>query len=276
MRRSSSTSSIRRKAPGHQRSVSGSFAQGFGHTAEAAAAESGKLPLSLCPVPILIRAQADLLYVQETKQEVHMTQDSFVHRALVAVAQQCLAGKDVELEEDSRAAILNWFCQWALVPLADALGISEHDVLYAAELLRQPEVSALLRSCQRGLDIVFARYALASPAPREPYRKGYWTAKSVQRFAAESDLSAELSHQCLQRIFTGCVQYERSLQRSEEGKMSSSCFRLALVVIAQRVHSSPGCTALMRVAMLMLRLSICRGASDLGVAARAVLGRSKR
>eukprot|EP00913_Durusdinium_trenchii_P035759 g33460.t2 len=72
---------------------------------------------------------------------------------------------------DSQASLLNWFCEWALVPLADALGISQHDVLCAAEILRDPAVSALLRSCQRGLDIVFARYAAASPAPREPYRR---------------------------------------------------------------------------------------------------------
>lgn len=261
------------------RQLSGSFTAGFGTTAEAAAAESGKLPLTLCAAPVLTRAQADLLYIQAMKQqEVHMTQDSFV-RALAIVGQQCLsAGVDAADVPRDDASILNWFCQWALIPLADALGISQHDVLCAAEILRDPEVSALLRSCQRGLHIVFARYAMASPAPREPYRKGFWTVQSMQRFAAESEISAELSHQCLQRIFTGCVQHERSLERKTlPGKMSSSCFLLALIVIAQRVHSAPGCTPLMRVAMFMLRLSICRGASDLGVAARRVLGKvSKR
>ncbi|CAE7666002.1 unnamed protein product [Symbiodinium pilosum] len=91
----------------------------------------------------------------------------------------------------------------------------------------------------------------------------------MQRFAAESDLSAELSHQCLQRIFTGCVQYQTSVLRgSQEGKMSTSCFRLALVVIAQRVHSCPAVTPLMRVLPPANMTGICRGASDLGVAAR--------
>lgn len=258
------------------RQLSGSFTAGFGTTAEAAAAESGKLPLALCAAPVLTRAQADLVYIQAMKQqEVHMTQESFL-RALVLVGQQCLSGVDADVPRDD-ASILNWFCQWALVPLAEALGISQHDVLCAAEILRDPEVSALLRSCQRGLHIVFARYAMASPAPREPYRKGFWTVQSMQRFAAESEISAELSHQCLQWIFTGCVQHECSLERKTlPGKMSSSCFLLALIVIAQRVHSAPGCTPLKRVAMFMLRLSICRGASDLGVAARRVLGKAKR
>lgn len=259
------------------RQLSGSFTAGFGTTAEAAAAESGKLPLTLCAAPVLSRAQADLLYIQAMKQqEVHMTQESFV-RALAIVGLQCLSGvHDVYVPRDD-ASVLNWFCQWALVPLAEALGISQHDVLCAAEILRDPEVSALLRSCQRGLHIVFARYAMASPAPREPYRKGFWAVQSMQRFAAEAEISAELSHQCLQRIFTGCVQHECSLERKTlPGKMSSSCFLLALIVIAQRVHSTPGCTPLMRVAMFMLRLSICRGASDLGVAARRVLGKAKR
>eukprot|EP00435_Cladocopium_sp_Y103_P069703 s21_g33.t2 len=155
------------------RQLSGSFTAGFGTTAEAAAAESGKLPLTLCAAPVLTRAQADLLYIQAMKQqEVHMTQDSFV-RALAIVGQQCLsAGVDAADVPRDDASILNWFCQWALIPLADALGISQHDVLCAAEILRDPEVSALLRSCQRGLHIVFARYAMASPAPREPYRLG--------------------------------------------------------------------------------------------------------
>ncbi|CAK9081155.1 Uncharacterized protein SCF082_LOCUS38658 [Durusdinium trenchii] len=273
-RRSSSVSSTTRSRK-MSRQLSTGFARGFGNTAEVAAVENGKLPLDLCPSPVLTRAQADLLYIQVMKQqEVHMTQESFM-RALAIVGQQCLAGMDpAEAPElhDSQASLLNWFCEWALVPLADALGISQHDVLCAAEILRDPAVSALLRSCQRGLDIVFARYAAASPAPREPYRKGFWTVQSMQRFAAESDLSAELSHQCLQGIFSGCVQYGLE-RRGVAGKMSSTCFRLALVVIAQRVHSAPGCTPLMRVAMFMLRLSICRGASDLGVAARAVLGK---
>jgi len=269
------SSSVTRGPRQMSRRLSGSFTAGFGTTAEAAAAENGKLPLRLCLQPVLTRAQADLLYIQAMRQqEVHMTQDSFI-RALAIVGQQCLsAGVDDVEDADTDAGILNWFCQWALVPLAEALGISEHDVLCAAQILREREVSALLRSCQRGLDIVFARYAKASPAPRDPYRKGFWTVQSMQRFAAESDLSAELSHQCLQRIFTGCVQHERSVERRTiSGSMSASCFRLALIVIAQRVHSAPGCTPLMRVAMFMLRLSICRGASDLGVAARAVLGK---
>ena len=269
------SSSVTRGPRQMSRRLSGSFTAGFGTSAEAAAAENGKLPLRLCLQPVLTRAQADLLYIQAMRQqEVHMTQDSFV-RALAIVGQQCLsAGVDDVEDADTDAGILNWFCQWALVPLAEALGISEHDVLCAAQILREREVSALLRSCQRGLDIVFARYAKASPAPRDPYRKGFWTVQSMQRFAAESDLSAELSHQCLQRIFTGCVQHERSVERRTiSGSMSASCFRLALIVIAQRVHSVPGCTPLMRVAMFMLRLSICRGASDLGVAARAVLGK---
>lgn len=277
MRRSSSATSLRTVSWKGSKTFlhSNSFTPGFGDSAEAAATEHGKLPLSLCPSPVMTRATADLLYVQASGQrEVHMTKDGWF-RALASAAQQCMAAgvdEDAPLHPCTSAETLNWFCEWALVPLAEALGISEQDVLFGAEILRQPEVSALLRSGQRGLDIVFARYALAGPAPREPYRKGYWNAQSMQRFAAESDMSAELSHQCLQRIFTGCVQYQTSILRgTKERKMSASCFRLALVVIAQRVHSAPSLTPLMRVAMLLLRLSICRGASDLGVAARQVL-----
>ncbi|CAE7600717.1 unnamed protein product [Symbiodinium sp. CCMP2592] len=277
MRRSSSLTSLRTVSRKGSKTFlhSSSFTPGFGDSAEAAATEHGKLPLSLCPTPVMTRATADLLYVQASSQrEVHMTKDGWF-RALASAAQQCMAAgvdEDAPLHPCTSAETLNWFCEWALVPLAEALGISEQDVLSGAEILRQPEVSALLRSGQRGLDIVFARYALAGPAPREPYRKGYWNGQSMQRFAAESDMSAELSHQCLQRIFTGCVQYQTSILRgTQEGKMSTSCFRLALVVIAQRVHSAPSLTPLMRVAMLLLRLSICRGASDLGVAARQVL-----
>eukprot|EP00434_Breviolum_minutum_P028170 symbB.v1.2.024923.t1/scaffold2393.1/size80293/2 len=168
------SSSVTRGPRQMSRRLSGSFTAGFGTSAEAAAAENGKLPLRLCLQPVLTRAQADLLYIQAMRQqEVHMTQDSFV-RALAIVGQQCLsAGVDDVEDADTDAGILNWFCQWALVPLAEALGISEHDVLCAAQILREREVSALLRSCQRGLDIVFARYAKASPAPRDPYRLGW-------------------------------------------------------------------------------------------------------
>ncbi|CAE7032416.1 unnamed protein product, partial [Symbiodinium microadriaticum] len=224
MRRSSSATSLRTVSWKGSKTFlhSNSFTPGFGDSAEAAATEHGKLPLSLCPSPVMTRATADLLYVQASGQrEVHMTKDGWF-RALASAAQQCMAAgvdEDAPLHPCTSAETLNWFCEWALVPLAEALGISEQDVLFGAEILRQPEVSALLRSGQRGLDIVFARYALAGPAPREPYRKGYWNAQSMQCFAAESDMSAELSHQCLQRIFTGCVQYQTSILRgTKEGK----------------------------------------------------------
>ena len=91
-------------------------------------------------------------------------------RALAIVGEQCLAGMAIDDSPElfDPESILNWrpwkplghifevlrFCEWALVPLAEALGISERDVMpaseicpehrlrCAAEILREPRVSA--------------------------------------------------------------------------------------------------------------------------------------
>lgn len=168
---------------------------------------------------------------------------------------------------------LESFCERVMVPLASALGISEQDVLSAVEILQQQEVFSLLNRVQKGLELVFGKYA-ASPGAAEPYKRGHWTAQAMRKFAADSELSAELSYPSIQRLFGECVQYDSSEGRSgSDGKMSFSCFKLALVLIAQRVHCAPGCTPLTRVALLLLRLSTsAKGATDLGTAARAILG----
>lgn len=139
------------------------------------------------------------------------------------------------------------------------------------QVLTEPEVEALLCRGKHGLESVFSRYARDPGRPR-PYERGHWTDQAMDEFAGDIDLAAELSQPYLHRFFKDCVRHEIASACGADGQMSFSCFRLALVMIAQQIHGTPGCTPLMRVALLMLRLRAARGGDGLGAAARSVLG----
>lgn len=235
----------------------------------------GKLLLGAFEEPPLTLVQVDLLYVQITttarrgKQlgQGRMTLDEFVW-ALIAITMYCqhegLLEQSQKLENP-----LTVLYNKVLVHLIKLLGLDEQNAQAAALVLAEPEVRALFQRGQRSLEAIFRRYA--SPGGVGPYGRGHWTALAMKRFATEHDLVAEVSHPALQRLFNECVRHE-SKGRGVDGKMSFACFHLAIVMLAQRVHSSSAEMPLARIALLMLRLSVCKYARELGPIALAVLG----
>jgi len=205
-------------------------------------------------------------YVQT---QSHMMLDAFVW-AVTDVA-MCCQRRGLWPNTAHADDALRTFCEKVIIPLGVVLGMGEMDVNVALVLLANPDILVLMQRGQKGLLDVFTRYAVGRGAP-EPYRHGYWTAAAMKRFAADLEFVAEISHAGLQRLFDECVQHEADQGLGKDGKMSFSCFKLGLVMISQKLRSSPDRTATHRIALLVMRLSVTLGAPDLGPAARSVLG----
>lgn len=83
------------------------------------------------------------------------------------------------------------------------------------------------------MDKCGCRYGFRTNAP-DPFDRGYWTATSMSRFAADTSLSTVYSHAALYRLFDACAEEERDRGAGSEGRLSFAGFELLLITIATR------------------------------------------
>jgi len=230
-----------------------------------------QLPLQVFPEPPLTLVQADIMHVTARERQPvirsYMTLDAFCW-SVADVAIYCQQRGFLECGGTADEIVVA-FCERLMVPLGEFLGLGEQGLRLA--LVLREEAAPLFQQARAGLFATFAQRARGVGAP-EPYRRGHWTLQALRRFATDLDLVAEMSHSALQRVFDTCVQHEAKEERGMEGMMSFQGFKLAFIMIAQRVHNAPECSSMERLALLMLRLGATQGASDIGAAARSVLG----
>jgi len=129
-------------------------------------------------------------------------------------------------------------CRHVLVPLGEqVLKIGDADVRAAVSVLSDAEVAGLMKRNVKALTTIFACYATGIGAP-EPYRRGHWTAQTTIRFASEAGIAGDVSHEKLKQLFCSCAAYECACGRGEKDRISFAGFQLALVVLAQSIHTS--------------------------------------
>lgn len=224
---------------------------------------SDSLPLRVFLEPPLSQVDADILFVQVTKvaesagerrpstgglgerrgsataakNKKHMEMDAF-EKALFAISDRCLQmgslGNLTVQDDDGKA--FEAFCEKVLVPLSEQLlEVQGQDVSEAAALMAQPDTVSLFERVQPGIERVFQHYA--KPA-NEGGRAAYWSSESMVKFATDFELTSELSHLPLQKIFRDCVHVEYCAGHGRSGEMSLISFQLALVMLSQKIHAS--------------------------------------
>lgn len=210
----------------------------------------------------------------------HMTIEAFVwaiaHLALYSQRRGLWAcAEPQEGRSQSDEAVLT-FCERVLVPMGTLLGLGDEEVLVAASVMDEPALATLLQRANKGMEGIFALFATKVGCP-EPYKRGHWSVQAIKRFGSTFELAPLISLSSLQRLFQQCARFEAEAKRGVDGQMSFACFRLAFVIIAQRLRLHTGSESdlpVLCVANLLVRLSALsksRDASDLMAAARAAL-----
>lgn len=166
-----------------------------------------------------------------------MEMDAF-EKALFAISDRCLQmgslGNLTVQDDDGKA--FEAFCEKVLVPLSEQLlEVQGQDVSEAAALMAQPDTVSLFERVQPGIERVFQHYA--KPA-NEGGRAPFWSSESMVKFATDFELTSELSHLPLQKIFRDCVHVEYCAGHGRSGEMSLISFQLALVMLSQKIHAS--------------------------------------
>lgn len=219
------------------------------------------LPLRVFLDPPLSQVDADILFVQVTgvpeperrtslggpgersgsttnaKKKKHMEIEAF-EKALIQISDRCLQlgalGNMTFQDDDGKA--FEAFCEKVLVPLSEQLlEVQGQDVSEAAALMAQPDTVSLFERVQPGVERIFHHYS--RPA-NEGGRPSYWSSESMVKFATDFELTSELSHLPLQKIFRDCVHVEYCAGHGRAGEMSLISFQLALVMLSQKIHAS--------------------------------------
>lgn len=266
----------------YQRRESVSFSISPGKQAassDGAASEERPLPLKVFPEPLLTQVDADLFYVQSVRQadlsgggstpsgarksvlqgggnsrRHHMNFDGFC-KALGMVARSCVQPECVNASQ-----ALEDFAKMVLTPLSAILFEARgEDVDEAKELLRSPECARLFQKCQAGLEKVYLSYAVDAATKRP-----YWSGESIIRFAHDFDISSEVSHLPLQRIFQDCCDEDRHAG-SAEGRLSYGGFELVLVMLSKKVHLNQDCAPLDCALALFHRINSAAHATSVGL-----------
>lgn len=184
----------------------------------------------------LSHIDADLIFVQAVGKNVrhHMSVRTF-EIGLHLIAEK-LYGKG----GDSFAQL----CDAILSPLSERLlELHGQDVTQCAIAMAEPEMVALFSHALDGVARLFHTYA----------RNGVLTPECFARFCTEFDITQDMSHMPLQRIFSDCVNVEYSAGHGNLNEMSLLSFQLALVLIAEKVGKEG--TMVSKVAQLFRRLN---------------------
>jgi len=263
-------------------------------------ASSRGLPLRVFASPPLTQVEVDLIFVQATQKEGASSSDSGTrgsgsrrstsgphagtssfsnsapartimkrHHMVVAAFRRALfelSCRCFPKHSNSNATFakgdqaFDAFCTEVLLPLSDALlEVKGQDVSFAATLIGEPDAVRLLQRCQPGLEKVFLHYSQQG----DPDRRAHWNIDIMMRFAHDFELTQEVSHLPLQRIFRDCTHYEScSGHGSVDGEMSFVSFQLALVMVAQKVYGVRCANSLERVVHLFHRMNGIAGTSS--------------
>lgn len=222
------------------------------------------LPLTVFPEPPLTQVDVDLLFVQALRAQEkdsgaqpttgtrspnallgrhinlgkvetmknkgrHLSLDGFC-RALADVAAKAMVGREETLKGD----VLEDFCTLVLLPLAELFGDDEcEDVALAAEVLAELETARVLQRCHHGMEKIFQVYAVECP-----HRRAYWSPDSFARFAHDFEITQEVNHLPLQKIFHDSVAHMKSTgtYAFSEGEMSLTALQLAIIVCSQKLQ----------------------------------------
>ncbi|CAE8638959.1 unnamed protein product [Polarella glacialis] len=234
------------------------------------------LPRQVFADPPLTQVEGDLVFIQAvraaeavsstgdqrrgstassgSRARSHMSVEAFV-RAIADVARRVMPPECV-----SGTQAVEDFCQRVIVPLNQLLMSSRSEVIsQALELIADPNMSRLLSACKVGLEKIFQVYT-ADVQLRRPH----WNSDSMSRFAADFDLLSEVSHLPLQRIFQDCSHHESCTNAGAvDGEMSLDGLQLAILMIAQKTHTSQATSAPdERVAILFQRLNTMASAGS--------------
>lgn len=193
---------------------------------------------------------------KKTQRRHHMTAGAFEH-ALLDIALRVFPGRQPEEG-------ITELCEKILIPLSERLvEVSGVDVSAAAITMADPEMMEVFGRAQPGLEKIFLYYADRVKAPNAP---PFWAAECFLRFAADFEITLELAHLPLQRIFHDCVHLEgasgqappagRGGHSSGQAAMSFLSFQLSLVIVAQRLGgATETASAVQRVVLLFHRMN---------------------
>lgn len=176
-----------------------------------------------------------------------MAVDGFC-RALADVASRCMQESEL-----SGGLALQAFCEQLLVPLAEIhAGRKSEDVDLAGAFLAESECKKLLQRCETGMDKLFDTYAVEGRG-----RVLHWTPEAVAKFAQEFEIAAEVNNLTLQKIFQDCVHHEdcKGGSANEKAELSLRGFRLALVMISQKLFAGGAQSHMDRLFLLFSRIN---------------------
>eukprot|EP00397_Hematodinium_sp_SG-2012_P019887 GEMP01020460.1.p1 GENE.GEMP01020460.1~~GEMP01020460.1.p1 ORF type:complete len:640 (+),score=128.32 GEMP01020460.1:84-2003(+) len=187
--------------------------------------------------PPLSQVDVDLIFLQAQGQSArhHMSARTF-EIALHMIAEKVYGGRIDAFQK---------LCDDVLASLSERLlELHGHDVAQCAIAMAEPDMVALFAQALDGLARLFGVYA----------RNGIWTAECFAKFCNDFDITQELSHMPLQRIFSDCVHVEYSAGQGNLRELSLLSFQLALVLIATKVQKEDVPTA-SKVSLLFQRLN---------------------
>mmetsp|Transcript_38075 Transcript_38075/g.91377 ORF Transcript_38075/g.91377 Transcript_38075/m.91377 type:complete len:677 (-) Transcript_38075:135-2165(-) len=189
------------------------------------------LPLKIFQEPPLQQVDADLIFVQATtdnsrggaprSKRHHMDLECF-GRAVQQLAVRTMGASTIQRSQDD-------FCDVVLVPLSRSLlQVRGQDVSAAAVLLAEPEMVELFMQAAPGLEFTFDAYAEKGSSGLKAL-----TSAGFCKFCADFDITTEIAHLPLAKIFQDCVHVEfASGYSSSRTDMSFISFQLALVLVA--------------------------------------------
>ncbi|CAD7945840.1 unnamed protein product [Amoebophrya sp. A25] len=134
-------------------------------------------------------------------------------------------------------ASLESLCRKVLQPAAKALDFQSHvDVSnYAVEMGKQQMVDLFHSpNVSEGIAKIFTYYA--DQSARTSFAKSKWTVGSFLKFCIDFEITEEIPHLPLQRIFQDCAHVESVEGRTSSSELSKLGFQLCLVLIAVKLN----------------------------------------
>jgi len=206
----------------------------------------------------LKQVDADLIFLQSQNNNTvrhHMTEDIF-EIALTFLAEKLY---DQKLEkfihsDGAYVALVNDI----LRPLSEKLqSINGNEIQGCAVAFQQPEITRVFKTAEDGLDRLFKSYTRTSS------HGTLWSAEKFSKFCNDFEITNELSHKPLQRIFSDCVHFFYAQGKGHAREMSKETFQLALLMVAIHLTKDEELSLPKKLAMLFHRFNSVGSSNNL-------------